>query len=167
MKTPLHRLLSWLQMAEDALLVGCLVATFLALTLQVSSRYLFNYPLSWTEELARYLFVWTVFVGAAQVLRRGEHIAIGLLVERLPSIVRRVAALISNVMIAGFLAVLVVKGFQLADKVAELPSIALEVSMAAVYLALPLTAAVMLAQVVVDSIRILLGHDPSIAHRSL
>jgi len=39
--------------------------------------------------------------------------------------------------------------------------------MAAMYVALPLTSVVMLAQVIVDSIRIMLGHDPSIEHRSL
>ena len=34
-------------------------------TLQVWYRFVLNDPLAWSEELARYLFVWSSFIGSA------------------------------------------------------------------------------------------------------
>jgi len=49
----------------------------------VALRYLMNSPQVWTDELVSYLIVLLVMLAAAEVLRRGEHISIDLLVERL------------------------------------------------------------------------------------
>jgi tripartite ATP-independent transporter DctM subunit len=43
---------------------------------QVVSRYIFNSPISWTEEMARILFVWLVFLGTFLALKTKGHIAI-------------------------------------------------------------------------------------------
>jgi TRAP-type transport system small permease protein len=53
---------------------------------QVFYRYVLGSPLTWTEEIARYAFVWLVFLGAAvTLLRTGQdgHIALTFLVDRL------------------------------------------------------------------------------------
>ena len=47
-------------------------------------RYFLNMPLGWTEELARYLLIFTAFQGLPVVTRRGEHIAIEILADSLP-----------------------------------------------------------------------------------
>ena len=68
----------------------------------VAARYLFNRPQVWTDELVSYLVVLLVMTAAAEVLRRGEHISIDLLVERLGP---RAAFWVE---VAGMVAVLVV-----------------------------------------------------------
>ncbi len=50
---------------------------------QVLLRYLTDQPLAWTEEFARFLFVWTCFLGAVVGARRGTHFAIGIFVDAL------------------------------------------------------------------------------------
>ncbi len=35
---------------------------------QVVPRYFFNYTPEWSEELARFLFVWVVFLGSALIM---------------------------------------------------------------------------------------------------
>ena len=45
------------------------------LALQVFMRYVLNMPLIWSEEFARYLFVWVAFIGAGYGVRRGIHIS--------------------------------------------------------------------------------------------
>lgn len=52
-------------------------------------RYFLNMPLGWTEELARYLLILTAFLGLPVVTRRGEHIAIEMLADSLPTNARR------------------------------------------------------------------------------
>ena len=39
----------------------------------VVSRYVFNKPLTWSDELASILFLWLAMLGAVIALRRGEH----------------------------------------------------------------------------------------------
>lgn len=53
-----------------------LVALTALVFVQVISRYIFNSPISWTEEMARLLFVWLCFMGTFLALKTKGHIAI-------------------------------------------------------------------------------------------
>ncbi|WP_169728814.1 TRAP transporter small permease [Salinarimonas rosea] len=84
----------------DGLLL-CGVAGMLAtVTLQVLSRFSMS-SLPWTEELTRYLFIWTAFLGLAAGFRTTEHARITLLVSSLPRSLRIVAVYLYAA--AGFL----------------------------------------------------------------
>lgn len=52
---------------------------------QVVSRYVFNAPLTWSEELSRYLFIWLSFLGAWVAWNRREHLGIDVLPELVPT----------------------------------------------------------------------------------
>ena len=56
---------------------------------QVIFRYVIAAPLPWSEELARYCFVWIVFLGGALGLARGIHLGVDLLVNAFPPGMRR------------------------------------------------------------------------------
>jgi len=142
----MKKLRSAFEFVEEGLIGLVLITMLTTILAQVFARYVADYPLSWTEELARYLFVWLVFLGASQAMRRGEHIAVGLIIDALPSGARRVVSLVIQLMIAAFLAVMIVQGFRVVTTVAPLPSIALKVSMAAVYLAVPVAGIAMLGR---------------------
>ena len=64
------RALGWLTEIPAALLV---VAEIVILFAGVVSRYVFNKPLTWSDELASVLFLWLAMLGAVIALRRGEH----------------------------------------------------------------------------------------------
>lgn len=53
----------------------------LLVALQVFLRFVFNAPLAWVEEVGRYLFVWSVFLGSAAALVEDRHIRITVLVD--------------------------------------------------------------------------------------
>ena len=48
---------------------------------QVVMRYVFNNSLSWSEEFARYLFVWFSWMGVSAGLKDGEHLKVEILSE--------------------------------------------------------------------------------------
>lgn len=52
--------------------------------LQVFSRFVVKYSIPWSEELARYLMVWAVFIGAGIGAKEGAHVGIDALVDVLP-----------------------------------------------------------------------------------
>ena len=141
---------------ESIPVAGTLLAMVATIEVQVMARHVFNVPLSWTGELVRYLFIWLVFLGAPQAMRRGEHIAIGLFFNVLPRPLHTTASIFINTLVAAFLAVLVVMGWKVVGVVGPLESIALKVSMAVVYLPLVAGGAAMLVRtriVIVRTIR--------------
>lgn len=156
-----------LERLEEVMIASVLSAMVVTITAQVLARYVFNVPLSWTEELARYLFLWLVFLGASQAMRRGEHIAIGLFVEMLPTPVRLAAGVFVHTLVAAFLAVLVLMAWKIVGVVAPLKSIALKVSMAVVYLPLVVGGAAMFVRTLVTIGRILRNGPAHIGASSL
>lgn len=66
-------------------IVGILLgAVFVLLVSQVYFRYVMNSSLSWSEEAARYLTIWIVFLGVALGLRRKRLIAVEVVVQFVP-----------------------------------------------------------------------------------
>lgn len=81
-----------------------LVFTMVAIMLmQVILRYVFNAPLRWSEELARYLFVWISFLGLYLAYRKGAHLGLDMLPHMIPPAAARVLAVVSEAVIAGTL----------------------------------------------------------------
>ena len=67
------------------LLGGLLLAAMTgAVFFQVLGRYVVTVALVGLDEVARYLFVWVVMIGAAAAMHRGEHTALHYFRDRLP-----------------------------------------------------------------------------------
>lgn len=110
------RLADALAVAVESVAASMLVATVVIALLQVFCRYILNSALSWPEEAAKFAFAWIVFLGAAIITRRGEHIVIDILPRSLGPQGLRIHALavrIISVAVATFLAVY---GFDLVQK---------------------------------------------------
>ena len=76
------RLDDWVARLETVAII-LLMALLTAVTFaQVVTRYLLGDPLIWSEEAARYLFVWVSMIGAALALREGGHFGLDLLIRR-------------------------------------------------------------------------------------
>lgn len=116
----------------------------LVVLLQVVFRYLVDLPLFWTEETARYCLVWASLLGAGVALKRGEHIAVTYVIERLPSGTARVALVLSRVCVGLILAVVLWGGIQLVIVTHFQLSPALRIPMSIPYLAVPVGSCIML-----------------------
>lgn len=88
--------MDWLERLDRALFraglaagVACLAAVAFLTFSQVVSRYVLRSPLTWSEELASYLFVWLTALGGAAALHIGAHYGFTLLVDKLHPAVRR------------------------------------------------------------------------------
>ena len=64
-----------------------------AISWGVLSRYVVPTPATWVEEVTSISFAWLIFVGAAEVHRRKQHVSVDLLTSILPLPVQRVLAL--------------------------------------------------------------------------
>jgi TRAP-type C4-dicarboxylate transport system permease small subunit len=73
--------------ALDKTLVVIAMAAFIGMLLSTGGQVLFRYvlkiPVPWTEELARILFILSMFLGIAIAIREKEHIVVNFLFKKL------------------------------------------------------------------------------------
>ncbi|WP_159346266.1 TRAP transporter small permease [Roseomonas harenae] len=135
---------TWLARLEAFVLALLVLAMTGATLAQVVARYAFNEPLIWSEEAARYLFVWVSLLGAALATREGAHYVLDALVERFPHAGRLAARAVAIVVSAGFLAILARTGINETSQASLQDSATLPIGMALPYAAIPVGAALML-----------------------
>lgn len=68
----------------DATSILILWGTVVVVFLQIMARYVFKVPLVWTEEVARFAFIWLAFVGVAVTERQKAHFRVTFVVEKAP-----------------------------------------------------------------------------------
>ena len=98
--------------ALSALLLLVILAQ---ISVAVVRRYLLDKPLQWNDEMVGYLLVAAVMLGAAEALRRGDHIAIDLLHDRAGPRARRWLAAFSSLSVIAFA---IVVGVSIWDSIA-------------------------------------------------
>ncbi len=123
---------------------------------QVVSRYFFGYTPEWSEELARFLFVWVVFLGSALIMGESGHLA----VQFLPLHYKnkpfgKVLEIIINLSSYLFILILFVQGSRMTKIMTFQMSPGMDIPMSYVYFVIPLSCALMLLYVIKDSIRII------------
>ncbi len=140
-----NHLLTRAAVAAAVVLFGALFATVL---LQVAFRYVLRSPLVWTEEAARYLYIWVCYLGWVPAYRGGHHIVITALVNRLPRRLAAAVALGCHAVAACFFAVLVAQGVSLAARSGHVLAIAFPLPWSAIYAAAPVAGVALLLQAV-------------------
>ena len=94
-------------------------------------------PLSWSEEVTRFLLIWATFLGASCVYRRGGNIAITAVQGLFPEGVQRVLRVVVHVVCFCLFAVLVYYGVMYCNKQVRTAA-ALPVKMKYIYMCLPI-----------------------------
>ena len=64
----------WLRRRAENIAAALLVGMFLCFILQIVSRYVFNYPLGWTDEVSVICWIWCVLWGSVFVLRERDEV---------------------------------------------------------------------------------------------
>jgi TRAP-type transport system small permease protein len=129
-------------------LKGVIASLFAGLVMiafyQVVSRYMFGRTPAWTEEAARYLAVWVVLLTSALAIEFRGHIAVDLILTRLPRDLRLTTTAVSWAGILSFLTVFVYESFQLIGIAAGQVTPGLGIPMVYIYSILPIAGICML-----------------------
>lgn len=138
--------------AEQALVdvnrvvVVALMAAMAALVfVNVVSRYLFNHSIIWVEEVTRYMMVWVGFIGSGLVLRYGAHIAVDVFQDVLPARAAQLVRAAIVLLLAVVFAAMTWLGLQYVRFAWDQETPVLNWNFGAVYLAIPIGSALMLA----------------------
>jgi TRAP-type C4-dicarboxylate transport system permease small subunit len=128
---------------EAAALILLVSVMTVVVFLQVVYRYALTQPLYWSEEVARYLFVWISIFGAALSVQRRGHFGLDLFYKMLPNKGRRFLEFIIYLLMGVVVLVILVQGISLVEKTSLQESPAMAISMGWAYACLPVGAALM------------------------
>lgn len=119
------------------LLFGALVVL---VTWQVFTRFVLNNPSAFSEELAKYCFVWLVMFGAAFVFGENGHMRIEFIQDSMPKKIRMIAQVFIEVSIIAFSALVLISGGLTTTKIAWTQmSAALNVPVGYLYAVMPVS----------------------------
>lgn len=125
----------------DKTLKGVLITLFSLMVIstvtQVVFRYFFRYPLGWTEELSRILFVWCTFLSVAILANQQKLMKVDALQNYLPEKIRSAALTVINLVSAAFMFWLGVLGIRLLELARGQITTALMIPYWLIYLSLP------------------------------
>jgi TRAP-type C4-dicarboxylate transport system permease small subunit len=122
------------------MLVVLMALMVINVTWQVVSRYVFQDPSSFTDELARYMLIWVGMLGAAFVAGKKDHLAIDILLTSLsPTGQLKLMVLIDSCVLIFALTVMVIGGSNLVyiTFILGQKSAALQIPLAYVYGVIP------------------------------
>lgn len=118
-------------MIPEKLFRSLLLISFLmiigAIILQIVARYVFNAPLSWTEELSLLAFCWFTFTGSAVSSYRNNHLEIDYFHKKWPPAIKKFMDLSIELLTAGLALFLVIDSFQTLLKQKGMSSMALRI----------------------------------------
>jgi TRAP-type C4-dicarboxylate transport system permease small subunit len=152
MPRPEHRFAELLTTALEVLSMACVTLMALLVIAQVILRYVFNDPLTWSEEMARFTFIFLAFLGIGAAYGRRRHMFIDALIIILPGRARRVVEFSVAGMATAFLVAVIgittrtiVELYRM-----DITTPALELPMAYIYLIIPLGLSALIAQIWID-----------------
>ncbi|MDN4493024.1 TRAP transporter small permease [Ureibacillus aquaedulcis] len=101
---------NWLDKILSTICVVLFGALVLLVTWQVFTRFILNNPSTFSEELAKYCFVWLVLFGAAFVFGENGHMRIEFIQDALPKKFKMAVQIFIELSIIAFSALVLLSG---------------------------------------------------------
>ena len=159
MKRSIQKVDKCLSMIENAVIILGLSAMFLILLAQVIMRYVFSRPLTWSEEAARFIFVYVSFIGISYAYRQKGHIRMEVVVNLFPQALRRGLEVLINLGTIALFCYMIPFSFRFIGIQAGVKATATHIPMSIVYTALPLGMALSCVRLLISSLRIVWGEE--------
>lgn len=139
---------------EEWLLLSGLAVMCIVVALQVIMRFIFKNPLVWSEELARYIFVWIAFIGAAYGVRWNLHIRLDLFYEKFPVLIQKIVSTGANILSIFCFTYLVIYGVKFAISQNGIASAAMGIPMSYIFFAVPIGGALIILNLCIQTVQI-------------
>ena len=127
------------QRLEEVLITALLTLMSVVIIFQVFMRYAMDASLSWSEELARYSFIWMVYIGISYAVRCNRHLSVDAINLLFKERGRFIIGLIADLLFLGFALLISVNGWAVVERVARSgqSSASIELPMFFIYAAMP------------------------------
>jgi TRAP-type C4-dicarboxylate transport system permease small subunit len=137
---------------------------FAIIVFTVITRYGFNFVLSWSEEVPRYLLIWISFLGAAACVDLRDHIAFEYLYDRFPARLRVAVRALINLAIFGFGWIMLLYGIRFVQAFGGDFMESIPYTNVWYYTALPVSGALMMLFSLRDQLNVWFGTERHLEH---
>lgn len=138
------------------LLFGILALAFV----QVIFRYVLGSPLTWSEAICCYMYVWMVFVGSAVVMLGEGHLTLTFFLDRMPHKIQRYMRVAANLLVLFILVLIFLKeGIYLTKLTSGQISATVRITLNWVYVAIPVGGLLMGVNIVRKTVKLLIGRE--------
>lgn len=147
---------------EEFFLVILSVVMVAVIAIQVFMRYVMASSLSWSEELARYCFIWLVYLGVSYGVKKQRHIKVDAALLLLKDKGKIILNIFANILFLCFAVIIIIYGYDITQGLFSYgqTSSGLNIPMGLVYLATPVgmgLTAIRIIQQLVKQIKTLFG----------
>lgn len=136
----MKKVLKWIDdNIEVYICVALMSIMAILIFVQVVFRYVLGNSLSWSEELARYIFIWLIYIGISYGCKLRKHIKIEAALYLFPKKVRPYITILGDILFFAFCCYIMWTGYRYCVTTAELGkySPALKIPFQYVYLSIP------------------------------
>ncbi|APC49398.1 TRAP transporter small permease [Virgibacillus halodenitrificans] len=124
------------------------IIMLMILTLQIFSRQLFDIPLTWSEALAKFIFVYVGYLSISFGIKESNHVLIDYFVNKFPPVIRNAIYYIFQLAIFVAIAVIGYLGYIMALRKVPVEIVSLHISYMYMYAALPIISILMLYRLI-------------------
>ena len=148
----------WDGLEENVLIYSYLLIIPL-LFAQVIFRYVLSNSLTWSEELARYVFIWQIWLGSSYCVQKNRHIRIDIFTDKLPEGARKIYEILITLVSIAFCVFLIYKGGIVMMKVRKMHQMspALKMPMWVLYSCIPISCSLMVLRYIEHIFQVLKG----------
>jgi TRAP-type C4-dicarboxylate transport system permease small subunit len=147
----LQRLSGVLQRCTEFVIMALMAVLVVIVVASVLFRYILLAPLSWSEEVGRYMMIWLGFLAASIAIRQGLHVGVEFVVQWVRPEISTWLRRLARGATACFLLIVMGYGFFLVTNLWEQWSPVMGIRMTWPYLAIPVGSLLMLIQMVTPS----------------
>ena len=102
---------------ESIICVVLLACMSILIVTQVFFRYVLQNSLSWSEELARYMFIWLIYIGISYGVKMRKHICVDAVYAAMPKKVKPFYGIIGDLLFLAFAVLVVYYGIDVMQQV--------------------------------------------------
>ena len=123
---------------------GLMFSMMMLICMQVFFRYVLQASLPWSEELARYIFIWMSFLGIVAAYYKGRHMAFDLLLVKAKGMFKKGLDIAMDILTIIMAAAMVIGGNAMVQVGTMQRSPALSLPMHIVFVVMPISGALLL-----------------------
>ena len=133
-----EKISKWLYKIIFAVCVLLGIAMIIIGFMQVFWRYFLQQPLSWSEEILRYLYVWSIFLGISIAIPENGHVAVDALMNLLKGLPKKILSVFIHLVILIFFGLMLTIGSQYTLVNIHQMTPSTRISLGVVYISIPL-----------------------------
>ncbi len=154
-------MLRLLDRLEEGFIIILLMVMMTSMAVQVFFRYILNNPLVWTEELARYLYIWIAFIGAGYGVRHRSHIELTVFFKMLSPALRKIVQIAVDSIAIICYSIVIPISIPLLSAQNKIKAVGLEIPMSFVMAAVPVGCSLLVLRLCLDIVDVAKGGSES------